>query len=173
MGVLTSSLQLKKPRAHGTATHSMRATSPREDLCKKPPHTSKIKTKNSWCSCLSQARAAQEQPPHPDVPQTGCWEYVPCKEPSGFNSYTLPCPGLCCGAEPLQDVAGQSQALPTHISISNSRFTHGQQTLSHWQRAGRLILCLSAAGGTAGTLATPEPATAPAVARGQGWMSWP
>lgn len=137
------------------------------------PTQAKSRPKTLGAHLCPKLELLRSSPHIPMCHRPAAGSYVPCKKPSGFNSYTLPCPGLRCGAEPLQDVAGQSQALPTHISISNSRFTHGQHTLSHWHRAGRLILCLSAASGTVGMLATPEPATAPAVARGQGWMSWP
>ena len=110
--------------------------------------------------------------------QTGCW-----KDPSGFDSHTVPYPGLLLqhgvGLSCRRMWPGRAEPstalLPTHISISSSRFLRSQKILSHRHRAAWLILSLSAAGGTAGTFAMrgPASAAAAATASGQGRMPQP
>lgn len=110
-------------------------------------------------------------PASPSAARTGCW-----KDLSGFDSHTLSYPGLLLQRGVVLSHSrmwpGREEPstalLPTHISVSNSRFLRSQKILSHRHSAARLVLSLSAAGGTVGTFAIQGPAPA---APGQGQMS--
>lgn len=135
-GELSSNLQLDKAGACRPA----RVWSTRKDPPeRKPPGTNKTQTKTPLVVVFS---------PMCHTLITS-WEHVPCEAPSGFDTHTLPCPGLLLqpGMELSCCRMWQGTALlPTHTSGS-SRFLRRQRTVSHWHGAAQLVLALPAAAG--------------------------